>query len=227
MSLYYNTCSYVHEVILHVDAENLVMSPQTDGQAGRPASESWRTSTIRMDLLFGCMESTKAFLGYYLGLSQSELERITIMDFSRLTYNLLVLGKLCLGSGLGSNDATIQWSASLVHYFALIDTKLNGILVSQGGIPERNVYFHFKKIFNTTRSWFEDQIKRGSNNLDQSSARGDPRNLDLLQIMDKYEPEIHHESMMDDMDFTLTSQDAFWDEMMVGWPANLDTPAPY
>ena len=223
MSLYYGTCSYVHEVILHVDAENSIMDDPVNEQSKQ---STWRSSTVRMDLLFGCMETTKTFLDYFLSLPQSEIEVGTIMDFSRLTYNMLVLGKLSLGPGLGFDDDAIKRSANLRYYFTLFDKHMDDILASQGGIPQRNVYFHFKRIFNNTKSWFECQLQRRSTSPDNSSARGDSKNLNLLQILDDSNPHAQDDYTMDDMDLdlTLTSQDSFWDEMMAGWPASFEIP---
>ena len=206
---WHTTCILVYEIVLHIDIHD------TDAaNLQNRVSEIWKSSTVRTDLLLGCLEATKASLDYLLQLTDEQLLPTTMLDLTRTCYGVLVLGKLTLGAGLAHDSGIIRERSNLLLYFDALLDKYESLKNAMGGPKLRNIYFHSKRVLTYTKTWFENTLQQGGLIFDGSSGLRDSKDLAPLQMLDDGQEAIFEKGLRNETETIPPSLDSLWDEIM-------------
>ena len=218
MFAWHTTFVLVYEIVLHIDIHD---TDATNLQIP-DSREVWKSSTVRTDLLLGCLEATKASLDYFLQLTDEQILPTTMLDLTRTCYGLLVLGKLSLGGGLAHDDAIIRERSNLMLYFDALVSKYESLRTALGGPNIRNFYFHSKRVMTYTKTWFENALQQEGVIFDGSSGLRDSKDLAPLQILDDGQEAIFIKGLRNEAEAMPPSLDNLWDEIMKDYSAPSD-----
>ena len=226
----------VHEVMIHIDVSR--STPSASPSPSNP--NNWHMSTIRTDLLLGSIEAIKVCLDWYAGIPAADFERFTVLDLSRLSYNLVLLGRLTLSGGPGFNVDIVHQTANLTAYFDIFMAIFNELVALQGGEPRRSIYWHFQRIFTQSRAWFNSKLVASRNGDAESNkdgllgARGG-RNMQVLSPLSLMDPEEEQnycarskeQAELVEQDAAIQAMldqtsDGAWEEMMAVLPMNME-----
>ena len=209
---WYGSYALTYEIVFHVDLHDT-----QDANTPAQLSDLWKSSTIRMDLLLGCMEAAKASLDYFLHLPDDRLLLGTIIDTTRAAYGALGLGKISLGAGLAYDSDIVREKSNIYFYFDQIQNKFENLRIQLGGPDNKNIFFHYKRVFSYTRGWFEYYLQQGGLVFDGSSGLRDAKDLTPTQMVDQGQEALLVKEPLDEIPPLPTALDGFWDEIMNDW----------
>lgn len=131
MSIYRTAPNMAYEIILHLDARS-GNSTNSMSPNGHSVADGWYNSTIRTDMLLSCLDSIKECLDWYASLPETDYERFNLLDTSRISYHLLLLGRLTLSGTPGSEIDVAQQLANVEYYYDTLLAKYRALTVLQG-----------------------------------------------------------------------------------------------
>ena len=144
------------------------------------------------------------------------------MELSRLTYSVIVLGKLTTDISLGLDIATVQQTANLGTYCDSVIRTLGDLTTTKTDHDIKDMYWHFKYVFGRVKAQYEERIERITRyNLDPG---GQPSLKDLspLQLLDSLEVDATNNNEAESSYMPLDLQDFVWEDMLADWPTSLD-----
>lgn len=148
---FYTMKIYLNEIAFHTTSQSLLNAPD------------WYNSTTRTSTLLTCLQNTKTYLDFVLDLPMPVFLSLTMPDFTRLIYALLVLGCFATPTNhLSSTLCNFQDLARLEQYLDRF-TKKTGELLATGTAP--GYLFHFNFLFKDINEWF-------ARTMDASGAKG-------------------------------------------------------
>lgn len=215
MLAYHGTCLYAFEIGLQIDKP-----PQANLHNAQSSHDTW-TSLAHTDLVLGCGEAAKVCLEYFLRLPEEEIQGFTIIDLARVTYSIIILGKLTLR---GSTSGMAILSTDLLSYLCALEKRF-GSLVTIDGEGDKTVWWHCEYVFKKTKAWYEQQFSKANAPLISVDGRSDPCNLNPLQLLAENETETQEEFANSDtlnLDFPMGSQEIPWEELLAGSPSFWD-----
>jgi hypothetical protein len=121
-------------------------------------NESGPRSSVRVDMLFICLEAAKEFFDTFLSIPVAEYRRFSFTEWSRLIVATVVLYKLSLGSPrIPEWDVQIARSTvRLELYLESLCYRMQNISIASPGVPEGTDLFSIMKlIFENVKSTYE------------------------------------------------------------------------
>lgn len=218
MLAYHGTCLYAFEIGLLIEKP-----PQTNLHNAQCSHDTW-TSLAHTDLVLGCGEAAKVCLGYFLQLPEEEIQRFTIIDLARITYSIIILGKLTLRRSMDRASGMTLPSTDFLSYLGALEKRF-GSLVTIDEEGDKAVWWHFEYVFKKTKAWYEQQFLDANAPFTSADGRSDPCNLNPLQLLAENETETQEElvnSNMLNLDLPVGSQEIPWEELLAGSPSFWD-----
>ncbi len=209
---------YVNEIGLHTSRPDPV---QSIGAAQASCNE-WYYAIARTETLIACIESAKKYLEAYLRLQREEVLQNTIMEEIKLVYSILVIGRFTSGVDSPFLDAAhLRETAKLGHYMSALIESLNEIITSNGNGRERVDYFwHFRRIFQFTKNWYEEQVRGGFFTTLELNGLPDCMDLSFMEILEM-DPNLQNTSPPDFLDAAPVAEDELWTvAMLEAWPTS-------
>lgn len=134
--------TYLYEIAFHAD---------THARSDMDVS-TWSQSTTRTSALLSCLFASKAYIEHIISLPPTEFLSLTMLDFTRLIYCVLVLGCFATPNGAFSLTlSTFQELSNLQYHLDALVVKTNDILLT-GRAP--GYCFHFNFLFKDTDEWY-------------------------------------------------------------------------
>lgn len=149
---------YINEIALHATRPDLLEAVEAKSSCGE-----WYHAVARSDSLVACIESAKKLLDAYLRLSKAEIFQNTITEELKLVYTILIIGRFTSGVDSPYLDAShLRETARLGHYMSALIERLSEIIASNSNGRERiDFFWHFRRIFQHTKVWYEEQVRGG------------------------------------------------------------------
>jgi hypothetical protein len=180
---------YINEIGLHATRPGPVPSI-ADAQS---SCREWYYSVARTDALVACIESAKKYLDAYLMLPKSEVFQNTIMEEIKLVYTILIIGRFTSGFDSPFLDPSyLREAAKLGYYMSALIERLSEIITFNGNGRERIDYFwHFRRIFQHTKNWHEEQVRGGFYTTLETNGLPDCMDLSFMDILEM-DPDPHY-----------------------------------
>ena len=182
MLYYHGACIYVHEISLHVDPA-ISRLPNTAPSTPDPTS-------IVSSLLLTTLDCTRKLLTYFLTIPPSTVAFLSITDLMRVTYAIIVLGKLTLNPTLIAALSAQNTDIQLPSYVSACITHINPLIRTEAGVEVRDCFWHFRRMLTSTRDWYEAKLAHPCSNGTckvGKDRRDDPTDLDPMQVVGGWE----------------------------------------
>jgi hypothetical protein len=122
------------------------------------SGESPVRSSIRVDILFICLEATKEFFDTFLCIPATEYRRLSFVEWSRLIVTTVALYKLSLGS-----PRIPEWDVQIARntvrleiYLEALCYRIQSISIASPSVPEGTDLFSIlRQIFDNVRTTYE------------------------------------------------------------------------
>jgi hypothetical protein len=209
---------YVNEIGLHATRPDPVQSI-ADAQS---SCREWYYAVARTDTLVACIESAKKYLDAYLRLPKGEIFRNTIMEEIKLVYTILIIGKFTSGVDSPFLDPShLRETAKLGYYMSALIERLNEIITFNGNGRERIDYFwHFRRIFQHTKNWYEEQVRGGFYTTLETNGLPDCRDLSFMEILEM-DPDPQYASPLECLEAAPVAEEELWTvAMLEAWPTS-------
>ncbi|MCJ1390774.1 hypothetical protein MMC18_003635 [Xylographa bjoerkii] len=215
------TLIHVYEVCLHMKEE----TPRMDYGPQILANLSWRSADIRIDLLIGCLEAAKKCLDFFTSLTPQEIQSCTIIEFTKLIYAVMVFEKLTTSVELEGSDILAQEATTLSFYLDLLIQRMSGITTTEASEGAKDVYWHFKLVFQRTKSWYRQRVQHRDITFGtvEPTEGSNTQDLSPLNLLDKLDTRTPPDEEMPGYQSSAFSDD-FWDQLLPGWPTSLEAP---
>lgn len=212
---------YINEIGLHATRPDPVQSI-ADAQS---SCREWYYAVARTDTLVAYIESAKKYLDAYLRLPKGEVFQNTILEEIKLVYAILVVGRFTSGVDSPFLDASyLRETAKLGHYMSALIERLNEIITFQGNGRERIDYFwQFRRIFQHTKNWYEEQVRGGFFTTLETNGLPDCTDLSFMEILEM-DPNPQYACPPEFVGAAPIAEDELWTvAMLEAWPtATLD-----
>ena len=77
--------TFLYEIVFHVDVYDAT-------ETGTQAQDVWRGSSVRMNLLLGCLEAAKEHCDYFINFPVNGLLAASSIEITRVAYSTLAIG---------------------------------------------------------------------------------------------------------------------------------------
>jgi hypothetical protein len=208
---------YINEVALHTTRPGPLESV-----AGQSSVREWYYAVARTDTLVACIESAKKYLDAYLRLPKGDILQFTIMEEMKLVYTVLIIGRFTSGVDSPYLDAShLRETARLGHYMSALIERLSEVITLNGNGRERIDYFwHFRRIFQHTKNWYEEQVRGGYFTTLETNGLPDCIDLSFMEILEM-EPDPQYASEPEFPQAAPVPEDELWTvAMLEAWPTS-------
>jgi hypothetical protein len=209
---------YINEIGLHATRPEPVQSIA----AAQASCREWYYAVARTETLVACIESAKKFLEDYLRLPKEDVHKNTIMEEIKLVYSILIIGRFTSGVDSPFLDAPhLRETAKLGHYMSALIERANEIITFNGNGRERIDYFwHFRRIFQHTKNWYEEQVRGGFFTTLETNGLPDCMELSFMEILEM-DPNPQYECPPEFLEAAPVEEDELWTvAMLEAWPTS-------
>jgi hypothetical protein len=199
---------YVNEVGFHA-------SPPTtlELMTGGSTLRDWYHSSARNDSLIACLQAAKNYLDRFIELSPGQTISFTNLDYLRLVYAVLILGRFTTGCHCPVLDSSsIRKTANLGYYLDRLIDKADDLIIlsTDGGI--NNTFFHIRKLWKHSKNWCDEIVNDPTCARDRTIGQAE---LNFMEILPS--------TIGSCVDFSETKGcNDQWTDMLCEWPGGLD-----
>jgi hypothetical protein len=209
---------YINEIGLHAIRPDPVQSIAE----AQSSCREWYYAVARTDTLVACIETAKKYLDAYLRLPKGEVFQNTILEEIKLVYTILVIGRFTSGVDSPFLDAShLRETAKLGHYMSELIERLNDIIAFNGNGRERIDYFwHFRRIFQHTKNWYEEQVRGGFFTTLETNGLPDCVDLSFMEILEM-DPDPQYAGSAELLEAAPVTEEDLWTAAMLeAWPTS-------